>query len=94
MFQVTDLFPNVVFDKITYGSLEEAIKEQAEEQGLIYHEPWVLKLIQLYETQQVRHGIMTLGPSSAGKTVGSFSLLNMELYINLCINLNRHVFTL
>lgn len=47
MSLVMDLFPNVVFDKITYGSLEEAIREQTEEQGLIYHEPWVLKLIQV-----------------------------------------------
>jgi hypothetical protein len=42
-----DLFPNVVFDKVTYGALEEAIKDQTEEQGLIFHEPWVHKLIQV-----------------------------------------------
>lgn len=45
---VTDLFPNQVLEKTSYPELEEAIASQVEAEGLIYHSPWVLKLIQVH----------------------------------------------
>ncbi|GIQ88611.1 dynein heavy chain, partial [Kipferlia bialata] len=64
-----DLFPGLRVPKTHHDELESSIRAVIDEDpSLIHHDPWVLSLIQLYETSLVRHGIMVLGPAQVGKT--------------------------
>ncbi|KAJ3097005.1 Dynein heavy chain 5, axonemal [Phlyctochytrium planicorne] len=65
---VNDLFPGLTAKKASYPNIESAVDQQLAEVNLINHPPWTLKVIQLYETARVRHGIMVLGPTGTGKT--------------------------
>ncbi|RYG67614.1 hypothetical protein EON64_07065, partial [archaeon] len=66
---LADLFPNLAPPpKAEYPQLEAALKTVAESNKLVYHPTWVGKVLQLYDTTLVRHGIMLVGPSGGGKT--------------------------
>ena len=65
---IKDLFPGVTLESVTHDELLAAIAEETEKAKLINYPAWNLKVIQFYETSLVRHGLMALGPTGAGKT--------------------------
>jgi dynein heavy chain len=64
-----DLFPSIPTPaKAVYADMLAAIEKSVKEAGLVMHDAWVTKVIQLYETTLVRHGIMLSGPTGGGKS--------------------------
>jgi len=66
---LADLFPGLTADKAKFEKLEAVLERVVvKDLAIILHLPWVAKVIQLYETKQVRHGIMVVGPAGSGKS--------------------------
>jgi len=65
---INDLFPGLNPEKAEFPEVGAAIKEVLEKDALINHPTWTGKIIQLYETYLVRHGIMVVGAAGCGKS--------------------------
>eukprot|EP01022_Parablepharisma_sp_SALTPOND_P028499 TRINITY_DN71064_c2_g1_i1.p1 TRINITY_DN71064_c2_g1~~TRINITY_DN71064_c2_g1_i1.p1 ORF type:complete len:4083 (+),score=665.19 TRINITY_DN71064_c2_g1_i1:2435-14683(+) len=65
---IKDLFPKVERPKVDYGSLQDAIFKACDFYKLQPIDKFIDKIIQLYDTTQVRHGLMIVGPAGGGKT--------------------------
>ncbi len=63
-----DLFPGVSIPEHDYGRLQEEIESVISDRGLQVVPAQVKKVIELYETMVVRHGVMLVGPTGSGKT--------------------------
>lgn len=65
---IDDLFPGIKLSSSSYKELQASISKCVASLRLINEPSWNLKVVQLYETSLVRHGIMTMGPTGAGKS--------------------------
>jgi dynein heavy chain len=65
---LTDVFTGVTIDSTVQEDIKNAIVRNARQAALDPFPAWLTKVIQLFETCEVRHGIMILGPSGTGKT--------------------------
>ena len=65
---IQDLFPTVEITDPDYGELQTQIELTLDHKSLQRHPNFILKTIQLFETFNVRFGVMLVGPTGAGKT--------------------------
>jgi dynein heavy chain len=67
---ISDLFPRTTRPKIDYGDLLNQVDLVCEssQYNLISSQAFKDKIIQLYDTLEVRHGLMIVGPVGGGKT--------------------------
>lgn len=65
---LSDLFPGLEIPIVEHGDLQQAIEDCMYARNLQPVQSLVTKCIQLYETMQVRWGIMLVGNAASGKT--------------------------
>jgi len=65
---VQDLFPTVEIKDADYGELQLQIEASIKDKLLQPIGKFITKIIQLFDTFEVRFGVMIVGPTGAGKT--------------------------
>jgi dynein heavy chain len=71
-----DLFPGVEVPFVDYGKLQLAIENQINILNLQKVPAFISKVIQVHETQLVRHGMMVVGEPGSGKSLNALVLSN------------------
>lgn len=71
---ISDLFPGIEIKENDYGKLKITIEKMIDEKQLIKNPTFVLKTIQLFETFNVRFGVMMIGTTGSAKTT-SYEIL-------------------
>ena len=63
-----DVFPGIQYVSADLEKLTTVMKEVCKEKHLVAGDKWIDKVIQLYQIQNISHGLMLVGPSGTGKT--------------------------
>lgn len=62
------MFPGIPYVSADLAELTTVIKAVCKEKHLVAGDKWIDKVIQLYQIQNISHGLMLVGPSGTGKT--------------------------
>ncbi|KAF1993187.1 dynein heavy chain [Amniculicola lignicola CBS 123094] len=70
-----EAFPGVEYIPAPLDKLEAAIRKSAEESKFVVTDAWMTKILQLYQIQNLHHGVMMVGSSGSGKSAAWKTLL-------------------
>ncbi|KAJ1982313.1 dynein heavy chain [Dimargaris xerosporica] len=65
---LADVFPGVDYKPVDLAQLRAALAAVCQEKNLVPGPRWEEKVIQLYQIQNIHHGLMMVGPSGSGKS--------------------------
>ncbi|RKP08503.1 dynein heavy chain [Thamnocephalis sphaerospora] len=65
---LSDVFPGVEYRPVDLDRLRAEIGNVCKERNLVAGEFWMEKVLQLYQIQNINHGLMMVGPSGSGKS--------------------------
>ncbi|OAA61317.1 dynein heavy chain, cytosolic (DYHC) [Cordyceps fumosorosea ARSEF 2679] len=85
-----ECFPGVEYVPANLHALEEAIRAIAAERHLVVTDIWMTKVLQLYQIQNIHHGVMMVGNSGSGKSAAWRLLLDALQRVE-CIEGVSHV---
>ncbi len=80
----SDLFPGIEGDAETKGiktALEEMLKGETNEEKLQAKPEFIKKCTELFQTMEVRHGVMVIGEAYSGKTKAIECLMKSSTYV-------------
>ncbi|KAF7729943.1 hypothetical protein EC973_003356 [Apophysomyces ossiformis] len=88
---LADVFPGVHYAPVNLDRLKEELKKVCEERRLVAGDAWMEKVIQLYQIQNIHHGLMMVGPSGSGKSTAWKTLLTA---LERCENVEGVAYTI
>jgi len=68
-------FPGVEYVPAPLNKLQDAIRKAAADSKYVVSDAWMTKILQLYQIQNLHHGVMMVGSSGSGKSAAWKTLL-------------------